>query len=406
MKSKNTRIALGILISCWVFTAWKPDWGFFAHKRINRLAVFTLVPDMMPLFKTNIEFITAHAVDADKRRYAVSDEAIRHYIDLDLWPRVPQDYLEALILYGDLAVESAGGNLQSIFGEGRIVREQKKQWIRIGTDPGNRVEWNAFRRFLKEELKVDQRGQDLPVLTSDSFNHYFGQTLLAGGQPLFWIDTFSRHGILPYHIQSVYQRLVNAFKAGEAPVILRLATDLGHYVADAHVPLHTTSNYNGQKTGQTGLHAFWESRIPELFADESYDYLVGKARYIRDVGKFSWDMIHQSHQLVDSVLGVEKRLSRTFPPDEQYCFDQRAGLTVRTQCPAYAGAYQSAMKGMVENRMRDAILALGSLWYSAWVDAGQPVLSGRKDPVSENHPEDSTLEKAYRERKILGRPED
>ena len=91
MKLKNALIASGMLISCWVFIAWKPHWGFFAHKRINRLAVFTLVPEMMPLFKPNIEFITTHAVDADKRRYAVSDEAIRHYIDLDLWPRVPMD---------------------------------------------------------------------------------------------------------------------------------------------------------------------------------------------------------------------------------------------------------------------------------------------------------------------------
>ncbi len=405
MKSKNTLIAIGITVFCWGFIA-KPHWGFFAHKRINRLAVFTLEPEMMPLFKTNIEFITAHAVDADKRRYAVSGEAIRHYIDLDFWPIHPPDFLDALAIYGDLVEESSGGILQSIFPPERVIRDQKKQWILIGVDSCNRVEWNVFRRFLKDELKVDQMNPQNIYISSEDFNNYFGKTLLAGGLKLHWIDTFSQHGILPYHLQLIYQKLVNAFKSGEAMVILRLATDLGHYVADAHVPLHTTSNYNGQKTGQTGLHAFWESRIPELFADESYDYLVGKARYIRDVRKFCWDIIHQSHQLVDSVLVIEKRLSRSIPSDEQYCFDQRADFTVRTQCPAYASAFQSAMKGMVEKRMRDAILALGSLWYSAWVDAGQPLLSKGSEPIPEMQTEDSTLEKAYRMKGILGRPED
>ena len=406
MKSKNTLIAIGITVFCWGFIAFKPHWGFFAHKRINRLAVFTLEPEMMPLFKTNIEFITAHAVDADKRRYAVSGEAIRHYIDLDLWSIHPPDFIDALALYGDLVEESSGGMLQSIFPLERVLRDQKKQWIRIGADSSNRVEWNVFRQFLKDELKVDQLNRQNISISSEDFNNYFGKALLAGGLKLHWIDTFSQHGILPYHLQFMYQKLVNAFKSGEPMVILRLATDLGHYVADAHVPLHTTSNYNGQKTGQTGLHAFWESRIPELFADESYDYLVGRARYIRDVRKFCWDIIHQSHRLVDSVLVIEKRLSLSIPSDEQYCFDQRADITVRTQCPAYASAFQSAMKGMVEKRMRDAILALGSLWYSAWVDAGQPLLSEESEPVPDMKAEDSTVEKTYRAKRILGRPED
>jgi hypothetical protein len=43
---------------------------------------------------------------------------------------------------------------------------------------------------------------------------------------------------------------------------------LGHYIGDAHVPLHTTSNYNGQKTNQHGIHGLWESRIPEQLFDE------------------------------------------------------------------------------------------------------------------------------------------
>ena len=58
-------------------------WGFWGHQRINRMAVFTLPPQMLSFYKENIEFITIHAVDPDKRRYSDPNEAPHHYIDLD-----------------------------------------------------------------------------------------------------------------------------------------------------------------------------------------------------------------------------------------------------------------------------------------------------------------------------------
>lgn len=99
---------------------------------------------------------------------------------------------------------------------------------------------------------------------------------------------------------------MDRFRKKDINGILRTASDLGHYVGDAHVPLHTTSNYNGQLSNQLGLHAFWESRIPELFADKQYDYFVGKAEYIKDVPSFIWQTALESHTLVDSVLAIEK----------------------------------------------------------------------------------------------------
>ena len=50
-------------------------WGFYGHKRINRMAVFTLPPEMIGFFKKHIEFVSEHSVDPDKRRYANKVEA-------------------------------------------------------------------------------------------------------------------------------------------------------------------------------------------------------------------------------------------------------------------------------------------------------------------------------------------
>ena len=68
-------------------------WGFFAHKKINSYAVFLLPPQMMVLYKPNIDFITAHAVDPDMRRNVVADEAPRHYIDIDHYGKYPYSEL-------------------------------------------------------------------------------------------------------------------------------------------------------------------------------------------------------------------------------------------------------------------------------------------------------------------------
>ena len=66
----------------------------------------------------------------------------------------------------------------------------------------------------------------------------------------FTEDTLQAYGIVPYHINRVSRWLTKAFENKDAEQILRLSADIGHYIADANVPLHTTENYNGQLTGQ------------------------------------------------------------------------------------------------------------------------------------------------------------
>ena len=64
-------------------------WGFYAHQKINYYATFLLPPEMLVLYKPNIDFISEHAVDPDKRRYISKDEAPRHFIDIDHYGPYP-----------------------------------------------------------------------------------------------------------------------------------------------------------------------------------------------------------------------------------------------------------------------------------------------------------------------------
>lgn len=362
-------ILLTLLLIC---TSFAPQWGFFGHRRINRLAVFSLPPEMIIFYKKHIEYITEHAVDPDKRRYATKHEAPRHFIDIDRWGsypfnEVPRDWLDALAKYTDLYVVSPLADTLHLFGN--EVVELDNQFLR--SKNGTVVPEQSYRNFFIQNV-MHQYYEDEWKISCDSLTGLLGYEIPC--ETAFATDPFSEHGILPYHLLKMQRDLMEAFRQKNAARILRLSTEMGHYLGDAHVPLHTTENYNGQLTNQVGIHAFWESRLPELYADSEYDFFVGKAQYIDNPKDYFWNIVLESHQLLDSVLLIEKELSQLFPQDNQYCYEERLGITVRTQCKAYAAAYHARLKGMVEKRMRDAILATSSSWYTAWVDAGQPDL--------------------------------
>jgi hypothetical protein len=312
-------ITVAMLCSHWLY-----PWGFYAHRQINYYAVFMLPPEMLALYKPNIRFISDHAVDPDKRRYAVAAEGARHYIDIDHYGKYPFDSLP-------------------------------RTWPK------------ALEKFSN--------------------------------------DTLQKYGIVPWHIQTMLHRLTRAFKEKDQVKILKLSADIGHYISDAHVPLHVCSNHNGQLTNQQGIHAFWESRIPELLAATSWDFLLGKATYLNNPLAFTWKRVLESSAAADSVLRFEKELTSRFPPDQKYSFEPRNGQVIRQYASAYCLAYNQQLNNMIERRMQESITAVASFWYTAWVNAGQPNLKQLTNAAftSEDLREFDQLNREWLKGKALGK---
>jgi hypothetical protein len=299
-------------------------WGFYAHKKINYYAVFLLPPQMLALYKPNIDFITEHAVDPDMRRYAVVQEGARHYIDIDHYGKYPFESLPR--------------------------------------------KWNdAITKFSE--------------------------------------DTLQQYGIVPWWVQTMLYRLTDAFKEKNQATILKLSAEIGHYIADAHVPLHANSNHNGQYTNQQGIHGFWESRVPELLADKEWDFFIGKAEYVKDPANFIWQRVLESAASADTVLKSEKELTTQFPADQKFSFESRNGVTIRQYSSSFTKAYDSKLKGMIERRMRMAIFSVASFWYTAWVNAGEPDLTklSNKEFSPDDLKEFENLNHAWKNSKIKGR---
>ena len=380
------------------------------------MAVFTLPPEMIGFYKKNIEFVTEHAVDPDKRRYATKHEAVRHYIDIDHWgtypfEEVPRNWTDVLVKYTDIYIINGFLDTIRVFGngltelkDGKLIYKQQPE----GNYFNHRaveIDEEVYETFIKEHV-IDQYYEEEWKISCSEVKKLLGkQSKGVLCNKVLAKDRFSEYGILPYHLVKMQSRLTQAFEQGDVNKILRLSADIGHYIGDAHVPLHTTENYNGQLTNQVGIHAFWESRLPELFADNTYDFFVGKAEYIDNPNAYYWDVVLTSHQLLDSVLAIEKDLSIEFPQDRQYCYETRLERTIRTQCTEYADAYHKRLSGMVEKRMRESIRAIGSSWFTAWVDAGQPNLRALGDfrLTKREHDKRAEEERLYRSGNIKGR---
>ena len=219
----------------------------------------------------------------------------------------------------------------------------------------------------------------------------------------FTPDSLQAHGVVPWHILSMMNRLTKAFREKNFASIMKNSAEIGHYISDAHVPLHTSSNHNGQYTNQRGIHGFWESRVPELLAEKEFDFFIGKAGYIQSPGDFIWQRVMESAVAVDSVLQFEKKLNNEFKEDQKYSFENRNGKTIRQYSSNYTKTYNHMLDGMVERRMRQSIFSVASFWYTAWVNAGQPDLKSlaKKEFNKEEFADFEKLNEAWRAGSVM-----
>lgn len=319
---RSMMMALMLSVPCFASA-----WGFYGHQKINYYAVFLLPPELLVFFKPHIDYLAAHSVDPDKRRYLLEQEGPRHYIDLDHYGPAP---------------------------------------------------YYSLPRDWKTALSACSE------------------------------DTLLHYGIAPWWIQVMLQRLTKAFMDKDQEQILKTAAELGHYVSDIHVPLHACSNHNGQLTGQQGIHGFWESRVPELLAEQEWDFLIGRANYYKDPLSLIWNRVIESAAAADTVLRLEKTLRKQFSSDQVYAYEERNGQLVRQFSTAYTLAFDRLLNGMIERRMRASIEAVASLWLTAWVNAGQPPLALlARQPLSVSALLSlQQLESAYKNNPIKGREHD
>ncbi|MGH9445494.1 MAG: hypothetical protein ACRD3O_07195 [Terriglobia bacterium] len=171
----------------------------------------------------------------------------------------------------------------------------------------------------------------------------------------------SRHiahdGTLPWQIGEFSLRLTNDMRAQNWNKALADAAALGYYIADAHDPLNTTDNHDGQLTGQTGL----DRRFSDDLVSRYKNFILFRpvpASKIDDPTEYAFQIVLEANSWVDRILLADRRARDDLPAYNQDYFDR----------------FYTSLSSMARQELSGAAHDIGSYWYTAWLNAGEPPL--------------------------------
>jgi hypothetical protein len=187
------------------------------------------------------------------------------------------------------------------------------------------------------------------------------------------------NGTLPWATLWCLDSLTHQLTRGAWAQAYLTASDLGHYVGDAHQPLHATNNYDGGLTGNNGIHSRYESTML------SSTYFLSQLRitpesvvYVPNKRDFIFEYIYHSNGLVDSIMH-----------SDTYAKTQSGGQYNAT----YYNTLWARTGGLTLDQMQLGTKALASFWYTAWVDAG--LITTGVEPVAPTVASDFRLDQNY-----------
>jgi hypothetical protein len=172
----------------------------------------------------------------------------------------------------------------------------------------------------------------------------------------FVLDT----GIVPWAVGEVATTLTQQFAAQQWAAAATTIADLCHYVGDATQPLHCTQNYDGQLTGNSGIHSRYEST---MMSGHIADLHTSPAvtDYHSSVVDAMFDLIGVSWTGVATILDAD---------------DAARVVSGGSFDATYYASLWTDTEALTRERIDVATLATASFVYTAWRDAGQPAVPG------------------------------
>ena len=170
-------------------------------------------------------------------------------------------------------------------------------------------------------------------------------------------------GILPWAIIQKVDSLQVAFQRGDWQKAMLVASDLGHYVGDAHMPLHITKNYDGQYSGQSGVHSRYESNMINTYHQQIL-YSGDSVSFIPNVSEFVFEMLYTNYDYVDSVLQADLDAKNYGGGNDNSAYYQKLW---------------ELTKNFTLKLFKNASYDIACLIYTAWKNSGEPVSTNIED---------------------------
>jgi hypothetical protein len=227
-----------------------------------------------------------------------------------------------------------------------------------------------------------------PYTPGEEFRHYIDvdsySEFLAGAMPhdravleaRYGAQTVLQIGIVPWAVAEVVATLTQQFQTGQWSAAALTIADLCHYVGDVTQPLHCTANYNGQLTGNTGIHSRYESAMMSSHIGELSTPVMTITDYPSPVDAM-FGLVSGSWDQVDAVLAADNTARVA------------SGGSFNS---TYYNSLWNSTQNFTRTRIDSATVATASFVYAAWIEAGQPPIPGSSTDVERAAPPGALLE--------------
>jgi hypothetical protein len=218
--------------------------------------------------------------------------------------------------------------------------------------------------FEANEAKVAAYASGEPsgthFINIDSYPEFFDGTFpreLADAQAKYGASVVAANGLAPWNYEARMTTLTQQMSGARTITnwtgdVVATAATVAHYIEDLHNPLHLTKNFDGQLTGNSGIHARYEGEmlVPRL---DEIAIAPAAAEFLPSPLDFAFDGIHEHYHWVDDIMAGDTMAPK--PYDD-----------------AYFDSLWTSTAPFTTELLQEASVAVASSWYTAWVNAGAP----------------------------------
>ncbi|MEE8340951.1 MAG: hypothetical protein V3R52_02510, partial [Candidatus Neomarinimicrobiota bacterium] len=178
-------------------------------------------------------------------------------------------------------------------------------------------------------------------------------------------ENIDQWGIAPWTIDDYCNKLTGLFIAGKWEESINVMSSLSHYIADIHMPLHTCANYNGQLTGNEGVHFRWEVSIIERYVTQIKP--LGEAKIIDDLLETVFTIVKESYNVYPLLISADSLARAPLSKIQADSLNTYEKLSFEEE---YLSVLYSQTSDVVHDRLSKAAERIASYWYTCWVNAG------------------------------------
>ena len=251
----------------------------------------------------------------------------------------------------------ASMQLKGPFGQFLKNNSDPLKWYAVAPDYNKDIDSQEFHRHF-----IDTDYYDVYPFTKIPRNY---EDLVSR----YGEDKIRKYGIAPWTINETCERIIDLLKKNQFEKAIYNMGVVGHYIADLHNPLHTIINYNGQFTGNDGVHKRWEHRLVDEYVKKIKP--VGNIEDVEDPWSFSMKIVKESFKLHQDILDADTKARKLLTKKQAARLDSYDVLSFEKP---YLDVLYNETEDLLHDRLGRAVIRVASLWNYCWEQAGSPDL--------------------------------